>query len=215
MNQQMQYLAILSMSLSGAVLGAVYDVYRTILSEWKYLRFLGPVLDFLFWVFALLLVLVALHEVNHGDVRVYVFVLLGIGLVLYRLLLRKLVVGSTVRIVLAITFSVKMIYRLFMMLVVTPLLWIGSLLLALWRLIDRLAAGLERLILWPFQPLLRVCSWLLHKLYRLAIEPLVGPVVRPVQKFVQRVKSRWKGFLRAVAKWLVGKDQDDDDNKKR
>ncbi|ASS76996.1 spore cortex biosynthesis protein YabQ [Tumebacillus algifaecis] len=215
-----QYLTILAMSLSGAVLGAVYDVYRTILQEWKYLRWTGPILDFTFWVFALILVLWSLHEANHADVRFYVFILLGIGLVLYRLLLRKLVVGSTVGMVLAITYFMKLLYRLFLLFVVTPLVWIGTALLALWRMIDRMAAMIERLILWPFQPLLRMVSCLGRTLYRWTIRPLIEPMFKPLAKMIEtwlaplrkfsgKVRRKWKGFLRSVAKWLVDKDQDD------
>ncbi|TCP52724.1 spore cortex biosynthesis protein YabQ [Tumebacillus sp. BK434] len=225
MSLQMQYLTIMAMSISGAVLGAVYDVYRTILQEWKYLRWLGPLLDFAFWIFALLLVLWALHGANHADVRLYVFVLLGIGLVLYRLLLRKLVVGSTVRMVLAITYCMKMVYRLFLLLIVSPLVWLGTALLGLLRIIDRLAQFIERLILWPFQPLLRMVAWLGRTLYGWTIRPLIEPVLKPlrkkvgqwlapVRKFSAAARRKWKGFLRGVANWLVDKDEDESDKTK-
>jgi spore cortex biosynthesis protein YabQ len=218
-----QYLTVLAMSVSGAVLGAVYDVYRTILAEWRYLRWMSSILDFAYWIFALGLVLWALEWANDGDVRFYVFVIMAIGLALYRLLLRKLVVGSTVRMVLAITFLVKTMYRLFLMLVVTPLLWLWSLLLALLRLVDRMAAIFERIILWPFRPLLRALEWIMRKLYQLAIEPLIEPVMKPfrkhvlfpVRKFFHDVKEKWKGFLRRVANWLVDADEDDPDKPKR
>ncbi|ARU60996.1 spore cortex biosynthesis protein YabQ [Tumebacillus avium] len=225
MSLQMQYLTILAMSLSGAVLGAVYDVYRTILQEWKYLRWLGPVLDFAFWVFALLLVLWALHGANHADVRLYVFLLLGIGLVLYRLLLRKLVVGSTVRMVLAITYFMKMLYRFFLLTVIGPLVWLWTALVGFWRIIDRLAQSIERMILWPFQPLLRMVSWLGRTLYGWTVQPLIEPVLKPlrkkvntwlapVRKFSGQARRKWKGFLRAVANWLVDKDEDENDTTK-
>ena len=218
-----QYLTVLAMSASGAVLGAVYDIYRTILAEWKYLRFLSSILDFAYWVFATLLVLWSLHWANNGDVRFYVFLLLGIGLVLYRLLLRKIVVGSTVRMVLAITYALQVLYRLFWMLVITPLLWLWAATLALARAIDRLAMLLERIILWPFGPLLALVEWIGAKLYQWTIVPLIEPVFRPVKRhvvepvrqFFVRAQRKWKGFLRSVANWLVNSDDEDDDKPKR
>jgi spore cortex biosynthesis protein YabQ len=219
----MQYLTVFAMSASGAALGAVYDIYRTILAEWKYLRFLSSILDFVYWVFALLLVLWSLYSANNGDVRFYVFLLLGIGLVLYRLLLRKIVVGSTVRMVLAITYAFQVLYRLFWLLVITPLLGCLRLTLALARLIDRLAAMLERVILWPFGPLLSVIEWLGRNLYRWTIVPLIDPVLRPVKRhvidpvrqFFVRAERKWKGFLRSVANWLINSDDEDDEKPKR
>jgi spore cortex biosynthesis protein YabQ len=221
-----QYLTVLAMSVSGAVLGAVYDVYRTILAEWKYLRFLSSILDFVYWIFGLLLVLWALQWANHGDVRIYTILLMVIGYSLYRLLLRKIVVGSTVGMVLAITYVCKVIWRVFMLVFVTPLLWVWSLFLAILRMINRLAEMLEAAILWPFTPLLRTIAWFGRTLYRWTIEPLIEPVVKPirrqieklvlpVRKFVGNIRAQWKGFLKKVANWLVNSDEDDDPTNKR
>lgn len=218
-----QYLTVFAMSASGAALGAVYDIYRTILAEWKYLRFLSSILDFVYWVFALLLVLWSLHWANNGDVRFYVFLLLGIGLVIYRLLFRKIVVGSTVRMVLAITYALRLLYRLFWMLVITPLIGLWRLTLALARFIDRLAAMLERVILWPFGPLLAIFEWLGRTLYQWTIVPLIEPVLRPakrhvldpVRQFFIRAERKWRGFLRRVANWLVNSDDEDEEKPKR
>jgi len=221
MSHWSQYLTVFAMSASGAVLGAVYDVYRTILAEWRYLRFLGAALDFLFWIAGAGLVLWALNWANDGDIRFYVFLLLAIGLVLYRLLLRKFVVGSTVRMVLALTWFAQMLWRLFLTVVVGPALWLWQALLVLLQGIDRLASVLERAILWPFNPLLRVLTWTGRLLYRWTVQPLIEPVFKPLQQhvvapvrnFVTRIKQKWKGFLRSVANWLTDSSDQEDDNK--
>jgi len=217
-----QYLTVLAMSVSGAVLGAVYDVYRTILAEWKYLRFLSAILDFVYWIFALLLVLWAIQWANNGDIRIYIFMIMALGLGLYRLLLRKFVVGSTVGMVMAITYACKTIWRLFLMLVVAPLLWVWKLFLAFLRMINRLAEMLEAAILWPFRPMLNTISWTLRTLYRWTIQPLINPIWKPIQrqyqklaapmrKFVADIRAKWKGILKKVANWLVDSEKDDDD----
>lgn len=221
-----QYLTVLAMSVSGAVLGAVYDVYRTILAEWKYLRFLSSILDFVYWIFALLMVLWAIQWANNGDVRIYIFAIMAIGLGLYRLLLRKFVVGSTVGMVLAITYMCKTLWRIFMLVVIAPLLWLWRMFLGLLRMINRLAEILEAAILWPFGPLLRTIAWFGRTLYRWTIEPLIEPVLKPirkkyeqlakpVRKFVGDIRAKWKGFLKKVANWLVDSDKDDDPTNKR
>ncbi|MBL0389118.1 hypothetical protein JJB07_21215 [Tumebacillus sp. ITR2] len=209
-----QYLTVFAMSTSGAVLGAAYDVYRTVLKEWKYLRFLGPILDFAFWIFALLLVLWAIHWANDGDVRLYVFLVMLIGFGLYRLLLRKLVVGSTVGVIKTITYILQVIGRFLFLTVITPLLWLWSLVLAVVRGIDRLASMLEKVILWPFGPLLTLLEWSGRTLYKWTVQPLIEPVFKPIQKLIERGRRKWKGFLKAVANWLVDKEEDDDETKK-
>jgi spore cortex biosynthesis protein YabQ len=210
-----QYLTVFAMSASGAVLGAVYDVYRTILAEWKYLRFLGSILDFAFWIFALLLVLWSIHWANDGDVRLYVFLVMLIGFGLYRLLLRKIVVGSTVGVVKTITYLLKVLGRFLYLTMIVPLLWLWTLFLMLVRGIDRFAGVLERILLWPFGPLLGALEWTGRQLYRWTILPLVEPVLKPVQKFIERVKQKWRGILRSVANWLVDQEDEDDESKKR
>lgn len=225
MTLTMQYLTVFAMSVSGAVLGAVYDVYRTILKEWKYLRWMGSILDFSYWIFALLWVLWSLHWANHVDMRLYIFLIMAIGLGLYRLLLRKAVVGSTVGMVMAVTWFLQAVWRIFLLTVVGPLLWLWRLLLALLRLIDRVARGIESILLWPFKPLLNTLEWLGRVLYRWTVQPLIEPVIkpvkkqidawmRPVRKFASQTKAKWKGFLRRVANWLTDSDSDENNQKR-
>jgi spore cortex biosynthesis protein YabQ len=196
---QTQYLTLIAMSLSGAVLGAVYDVYRVVLKHWRFLRFLGPVLDFVFWLFALILVFWALMWANNGDIRLYVFVLLLMGLFIYRLLFRKIVVSGTISVILGIKALVLFLYRLFLLLVVRPLFLLGRFMLALLGVLDRVARMVETVILWPFQPLLR---WL-HKGCTWALAPLEKRVAKYRKDF-----AKAKGFLASLSKWFFNQKDD-------
>jgi spore cortex biosynthesis protein YabQ len=196
-----QYLTLIAMSISGAILGAVYDVYRVVLKQWRFLRFFNPVFDLMFWIFALVLVFWALMWANNGDVRLYVFVILLLGLLVYRLLFRKIVVSGTVGVILGMKALGLLIYRMFLLLVVQPLLLLGRLLLALLRALDRVAQVIETVILWPFRPILR----LLHKGLKRVFVPIEEPLVR-YWKHMNNVK----GFLVSLSNWFFNRKDDEE-----
>lgn len=149
MNLQAQYLTALLMGGAGAVLGMVYDIYRTAMAQWRFLRRFSPVFDLGFWVFAVILVFTLLLGTSDGDVRLVVFVLLGLGYTIYRMTLHKIVVGSTKLIVWVIQQILFGFFRVVGFFVIQPMIWALHLLLTILRWVDRVLAGLESLITWP------------------------------------------------------------------
>lgn len=196
-NLHTQYLTLIAMSISGAILGAVYDVYRIVLKQWRFLRILGPVFDLLFWLFALGLVFWALLWANNGDVRLYVFIILLLGLFLYRILFHKMVVKGTVGVILGIKALCLFVYRMVLMLIVKPLIMLIHIFIMLLRVVDRIAQFLENIILWPFAPLLRI----LYKFFRW----IFRPVEKPCLQFWGRIK-KVGGILTSLSNWLFNKN---------
>lgn len=225
MTLEAQYMTMLVMSLNGAVLGAVYDIYRVVLRHWKFLRWAGPILDFAFWIFSFLLVFWSLMWANKGDFRIYIFVVMAIGLFLYRIFLQKIVVGSTIGMIMGIRFVCIQLYKGFLLVIVRPLKGLFRLLISLLQAADRFIRVLERLILWPFHPLGKLLVWLVEKVMRLIgvavrpfvrlLEPYLGPVVKRLEPKMKPLHHRLKRFLRQakgiwlkVTNWLLNKDDD-------
>lgn len=220
-----QYMTLLAMSINGALLGAVYDMYRVVLRHWKFLRWAGPIFDFAFWILGIFVVFWSLMWANHGDLRIYVFLVMLIGYGLYRIFLRRIVVGSTVGIIMGIRYICLTVYRLFLLVIVGPLKRIGLALLALLRALDRLLRVLERAILWPFSPLAKVLLWsgrLLFKVLKTIARPVVKPLkpclrpfeklakqkVAPVLRRVRQLFKKPKGIWTRLTNWLLNKDDD-------
>ena len=90
MSLEAQYLTMVTMSISGALMGALYDMYQVLLKEWKFLRRFGAIFDFLYWIIASALVFSMLLFANYGDLRFYIFVILLLGYGIYRLLFQKI-----------------------------------------------------------------------------------------------------------------------------
>lgn len=160
-----QYATALLMTFSGAALGAVYDIYRTSLREWRFLRVFSAWFDFGFWVLALVLVFTALLGANHGDVRLVVFVLLALGWLAYYMTAHALVVSGTrfiVRLVLGLLRAAVGVLRTVLVL---PALWAFRLLWGFARRAERVLSLLEPRVVWPVEWSGRVSRWIARRAF--------------------------------------------------
>lgn len=149
MDLSQQYATLILMLLSGAVMGIVYDVYRTAIKEWRFLRNFSALWDVLYWVVATVFVFTMLLGANHGDVRIVVFVLLGAGWWLYTLTIRSLVVAVTTTIIRGILAVLHWLMMLFYRVVVLPLFFLFK---VIWRTIKHVNRAMEKIeiiIVWP------------------------------------------------------------------
>ena len=149
MDLQQQYATITLMLLSGALMGAIYDVYRTSVKEWRFLRRFSALWDILFWLLATVFVFTMLLGANHGEVRPVVFLLLGAGWWLYALTLRILVVAVTTQVIRGILAVLRFFAGLFRILVITPLRFLFQLLWVIAGHINRLMERTEIILVWP------------------------------------------------------------------
>ncbi|TCS74472.1 spore cortex biosynthesis protein YabQ [Effusibacillus lacus] len=225
MTLQTQYMTLMVMGLNGMLLGAVYDMYRVVLRHWKFLRWASPVFDLAFWVLAVFLVFWSLMWANNGELRLYVFVLMGIGLAVYRLLFRKIVIGSTVGIIMSIGFLCLSVYKGFLIFVVGPIQQLWRTLIIILRAFDRLLRVLEKVILWPFQPLGKILQWLGKQLFRWT-KKLSNPLIRPFLPYLspwwnrlmqktapvldnfKSLAARGKGIWSRLTNWLFNGNED-------
>lgn len=68
---------------SGWLLGIVFDGYRVISRPFKLNRFTFSILDIVFWLFATVLVFRMLYLSNYGELRLFIFIGLLLGLWFY------------------------------------------------------------------------------------------------------------------------------------
>ncbi|BCJ87400.1 spore cortex biosynthesis protein YabQ [Effusibacillus dendaii] len=205
---ELQYMTLLAMSLNGILLGAVFDICRVVLRQWKFLRWAKPLFDFSFWIFALFSVFSSLMWANNGELRMYVFVILLLGWVLYRVLLQRIVVGSTVGIIMGIRYICVMLWNIFVTVVVRPVKTGGQILIRLFYAFDRLLKYLERVILWPFRISLRIILWLLRPVFRL-LRPITDRLakrLRPISSRMEHIWGKGKGIWEKLTNWLLNKD---------
>lgn len=156
---------VLWIVLCGFCMGTVFDIYNTVTGAARILRPLRPLLDVVFWLASGVVVYVVTFRTISGEFRVWTFVLVGLGYLLYRVLLRRTIIRSAFVIVQIMKAIVLFFSRLLYRLIGVPLLVCGR---GLWgaihivyiagcRVEDVIAAILRmtiRIVLFPWKRLL-------------------------------------------------------------
>jgi spore cortex biosynthesis protein YabQ len=186
-NAAAQWMTIASMIMCGLAMGTVFDVYRVASHRFQVARWLLPALDVVYWAAATLGVFSILLESNQGEVRMYVFLGLGIGVTGYFGLFSGWVVKLSGSLINILKSLFRFIGKLVNTLLLIPFLWIVRLLA---KLIDILFIITTAILLWLGKLLLRPLSafgrWLWPKL--LPIRRRFSPVVR----VYNRIRERWR-----------------------
>lgn len=172
------------MAGSGAVLGALFDIYRELAGRLRPPRWLVPLLDALYWLAAIVLVFRTLLYSNDGQVRFYVFLGLLLGGWLYfrlasRMTIRLVHIGISV-----VQTLIRVFKTLFSVLIVKPLKLLYRLLLLTIGFLWMLTMFLVKIVLQLIYPCIRLLAWLTKPLWK-------------------RVAAQrwWKSLVERVGKW--------------
>ncbi|MHB1684576.1 MAG: spore cortex biosynthesis protein YabQ [Bacilli bacterium] len=149
MDLQAQYAAAILMAMAGAVMGAVHDVYRTSLKEWRFLKRFSPLFDLAYWLVATVFVFTLLLGANDGNVRLVMFFLLGAGWLVYYKTAHALVVASTRLVVRFVLLCLRLLYKTIQLLIFTPCLYTYRSIVLLGRFADRGLFRIEPVLVWP------------------------------------------------------------------
>lgn len=96
MTLSMQFYSFFLTVCIGFVIGVIFDLYRVVLGLLHPRKVATNLGDFFFWVFITIVVFVLLMFGNWGEVRLYVFLGLFLGLIAYLKLLSKYIILSIV-----------------------------------------------------------------------------------------------------------------------
>lgn len=196
MGLQTQYATAFLLCSAGAIMGALHDVYRTSLREWRFLTPFGWLFDLGFWAFSLVFVFTGLLGVNDGEVRLMTFVLLTIGFTVYYYVAHPLVVASTQVIVRLVYRLLRFCWRVFLVVFVSPVVWVWTFAVACVRVVDRTLLWVEPAIVWPAWQSLRLSLRLSRKIVR--------PVSAHMQEIAHPLSKKVRTHARKVLAWLRG-----------
>lgn len=101
-------------------MGFVFDVYNTVTGASKWLRWLRPALDILFWVLGAGFVYYVTFLTSGGKLRLYTAVLLVIGYGLYFVILHRLVVSIAFTVLTVLARVIRFVIRVLDVLVFRP-----------------------------------------------------------------------------------------------
>jgi spore cortex biosynthesis protein YabQ len=188
-NAAAQWTTIGWMVVCGLTMGLVFDLYRVVSRKFRIPRWLLPALDLVYWAAATLGVFKVLLGHNHGEVRLYVFLGLGIGVTGYFGLFSPWVLKAAARLLDAGAWLAAWIGKTFRIFIFAPLIMLVRLLAKLLDVLFVITAALllwtARLLLIPLRPLGR---YVWAKLL---------PARKKVRSWATAAK-RWKDKLKAA-----------------
>ncbi|GGJ08961.1 hypothetical protein GCM10010885_17550 [Alicyclobacillus cellulosilyticus] len=188
MAAQFQY--VLAMFFSAWLLGAVFDVYNTVMGASAWLRWLRPAADLAFWLGGAGFVYVWMYITDDGRFRVYALLLLAAGYLVYRMTLHRPVVASAWAVVRAVAFLLRWVWRLLEGVVIRPLRGLAWVVAWVLRWMYRWLVAWEDMVFFLLGFMLRPVVWVFATPWRRTAN-LRAPVARG-----------WEGFWARVANWL-------------
>ncbi|MCL6626617.1 spore cortex biosynthesis protein YabQ [Alicyclobacillus shizuokensis] len=175
----------------GGLMGAVFDIYNTVLASSRWLRWLRPVLDLAFWLVAAAVVFYVTFVTDFGRFRVYTFALLLIGWLVYRVTLHHTVVSSAFAIMRMVRAVALFFAKMVDWLLLRPLRF---LLLTVWVVLTRLywlLCQVENGLFWVVRFWLSILAW-----------PLRGPWQHSAALRGQ-IRARWEGIWERASNWIL------------
>ncbi|GAB6099787.1 hypothetical protein JCM16358_16660 [Halanaerocella petrolearia] len=109
---RLQFFTFLNMIVVGMIIGIGFDLYRVVKSKFNLQRLVVDFCDILFSVLVTIVIFMGLVYSNGGSVRIYAFLGVSFGLIIYYLLVSDLVVSIFNRIVDSIFWVCSQLKRL-------------------------------------------------------------------------------------------------------
>jgi spore cortex biosynthesis protein YabQ len=180
------------MFVSGLGLGALFDGFRVLAGQLRAPKWSQPVTDLIYWMVATVLVFRVLYWSNQGQVRLFVFVGLLIGVLLYFTALSRYVVR-------ALLFAIRMVKGLFRFLiksvetvVIKPIIALYRFFILFLGFVATIAIFLYKIVIQCLYPFWKLLAWLTRPLWR----PLLKHVRLP------RWLADLGGWIARVWAWL-------------
>ena len=122
------YSQLLSLSLfiiTGIVIGILFDIFRVLRKCFKTADFITYLQDIVFWFLAGMITLFSIFKFNQGEIRIYVFLGIFIGILLYAITLSKIFVKFLATILQTIKklilIPLQFIYNIFHKFIIKPI----------------------------------------------------------------------------------------------
>jgi spore cortex biosynthesis protein YabQ len=182
---QVQFVTMMLMFSSGLLLGMLFDVFRVLSAKLRLPRWTLPLADIFYWIVATILVFRVLIYSNEGQVRVFVFLGILIGICFYFAFLSVWTIRLTLLMIRIVVGLYHFVRRMLHVLLIKPILAVYRLIVLFLGFLVAVAIFLYKIMIQLLYPLWRLLLW----------------IVRPLKKYV--VVPVWLTSLWGkVSKWL-------------
>lgn len=123
-----QFYNLLIFIITGIAIGILFDLFRIIRRSFKTSDLITYIEDIVFWLLAGAILLFSIFTFNNGEIRVYVFVGLIIGSLLYLLTISKYFIKINVQIITIIknilSYPINLVIKIVKKLIIQPISYI-------------------------------------------------------------------------------------------
>jgi spore cortex biosynthesis protein YabQ len=117
-----QFVSMGFMLACGLALGVIFDTYRVLTGQLRVPRWLISFLDLLYWTGATLLVFKVLYFSNQGQLRLFVFVGLLGGMLLYFMWISRSIIQLVLWIIRLVKLLIRFIWWVIGIVIITPIM---------------------------------------------------------------------------------------------
>nr|WP_269846525.1 spore cortex biosynthesis protein YabQ [Paenibacillus roseus] len=174
-----QFGTLMMMLLSGIGMGIAFDSYRVVSNRLHIGRLLIPILDLLYWLAATIIVFRVLMANNDGEVRIYIFIGLLIGIGFYFWLFSSTVIAFVVWLIETIRKLIRFLVRCFELLVIKPMLILYKLVRVLLGFALAISLFILKLTGQLLRPFWLLLAWM--------IRPAVRPLWRAIEPYWKKI----------------------------
>lgn len=100
--------------LNGFLIGILFDVFRIFRRSFKTPDFITYIEDILFWILSGCIILYSIFKFNNGELRLFIFIGIIAGVLIYLLLFSKIFINFAV-------YFIKIIKKIFFILIIIPI----------------------------------------------------------------------------------------------
>lgn len=187
-----QFYTLLAMIGMGSYFGIALDTYNRFLNRGERNKWIVFLNDLLFWIVQTLSIFYVLFVVNHGELRIYLFLAIVCGFAFYQSLLKKSYLRLLEKLIQIVVKTWKFLVRAFFKLIINPINFIVMMLVSfvvfLGKTIFSLAKQIGKLLIWIIQILLAPCKWIFSLLWSFVPKS----VIKTVEKFYMKIAGVFK-----------------------
>ena len=107
-----QALLFLIFIINGIIIGLIFDFFRILRKSFKTYDGITYLEDFLFWIITGFILLYSIFTFNNGEIRLYMFLAVIMGGIIYMILFSNIIIKTNVKIINILKSLVKMIFSI-------------------------------------------------------------------------------------------------------
>lgn len=85
--------------INGLLIGLLFDFFRILRKAIKTSDFITYIEDILFWIFTGLIILYSIFTYNNGEIRLFMFIAILVGIIIYMALISKFIISANMLII--------------------------------------------------------------------------------------------------------------------